>query len=51
MKKVSLLTSLDLDGYVHDDHLLVSELEKCGYFAQSKPWETLKDEGEDIFIV
>jgi glutathione synthase/RimK-type ligase-like ATP-grasp enzyme len=51
MKKITLLTSLELDGYIHDDHLLVSELEVSGYFVQSKPWETLQDEGEDLFII
>jgi glutathione synthase/RimK-type ligase-like ATP-grasp enzyme len=51
MKKITLLTSLENDGYIHDDKLLVSELEASGYIVQSKAWETLQDEGEDLFII
>jgi glutathione synthase/RimK-type ligase-like ATP-grasp enzyme len=51
MKKITLLTSLENDGYIHDDNLLVNELEASGYMVQSKAWETLQDEGEDLFII
>jgi glutathione synthase/RimK-type ligase-like ATP-grasp enzyme len=51
MKKITLLTSLDLGGNSHDDHLLVTELEKRGYHVQSKAWETFQDDGEDLFVI
>ena len=51
MKKITLLTTKDLDGFIQDDQLLVGELEQQGFQVKEKPWETLQDEGEDLFIV
>lgn len=51
MKRITLLSCLELEGYVHDDHLLVAELEKQGHAVATKPWENFKDEGEDLFII
>ncbi|MFT6633337.1 MAG: glutathione synthase/RimK-type ligase-like ATP-grasp enzyme [Bacteriovoracaceae bacterium] len=50
-KRITLLTSKELEGYTHDDHLLINELINRGFLVQSKPWETFEDEGEDLFII
>lgn len=51
MKKITLLSCLELEDYVHDDHLLVKALENQGHTVTTKPWENFKDNGEDLFII
>lgn len=51
MKKITLLTTVNLDGFIQHDYLLAKELESRGNTVQIKPWETLEDEGEDLFII
>lgn len=51
MKSLTLLTSKDLEGFIHDDNLLEDELRDQGIPFHVKPWEEFEDEGEEIFII
>ncbi|MEZ4873116.1 MAG: hypothetical protein R2827_12930 [Bdellovibrionales bacterium] len=51
MQNVTLLTTNETDRGQADDLLLKEELLRRGYCVQIKPWETLQDEGEDLFII
>lgn len=51
MRKIALLTSKELEGSTQNDHLLINELSNQSYQVKEKTWETLVDEGEDLFIL
>lgn len=51
MKTIVLLSSENLEGYIHDDPIFIQALEQMNFKVRVKPWESFVDDGEDLFLI
>lgn len=51
MSKIVILTTQDLGNHITEEDLLINELKSRGHQLSIKAWETLNDEGEDLFLI